>query len=447
MFDFLGAAFVEAEKERKKHPGACFADKDVGGLLALLGDPDKRGESAGYLARLGDLTTRTLDELCFSQRRHERLAGAASVAVLAAEWSQQPGTSEMIRRDPRWAERLTSSVETLARTVHDQRSKYRIEAVQALAWAGTEQAVAHLIDAVRSESQAVSDAAIPALVESGQAAVGPLTGALRADPDWFVRDQAALALGGIKDPSSVGALTGALNDRDRYVRARAAWALGENRDARSVDPLAAALSDEDWFVRARAAGALGEIRSRKAVPALTEALDDADTDVQRAAQSALWRLPGSSPQEIEALKGKAAQIVCEACRKRPADPRAWMPATLRRERATLAVHVPRCKECQEIHAGRREESRGRRSLMGLLVVVLCVGPCLLTNLIYRNTTGSSAIWPGIIAGVVAVIPAFLIGMAIAGKRLGGVGVESVSVSRYPKVKELTAAGWKLVAPR
>ena len=101
--------------------------------------------------------------------------------------------------------------------------------------------------------------------------------------DSSVRQEAAQALGWIKDARSVDPLIAALKDEDSEVREAAARALGQIKDARAVDPLIAALKDEDRLVREIAAGALGEINSRSAAGVLTAALKDKNLEVLAAA--------------------------------------------------------------------------------------------------------------------------------------------------------------------
>jgi len=58
----------------------------------------------------------------------------------------------------------------------------------------------------------------------------------------------------------VDALVIALKDADTDVREQAAFALGQIRDARAIDGLTAALKDASAQVRQQAAFALGQIR-------------------------------------------------------------------------------------------------------------------------------------------------------------------------------------------
>jgi hypothetical protein len=94
------------------------------------------------------------------------------------------------------------------------------------------------------------------------------------DPQGFVRSEAALELGNIKDPRAVDSLIATLEDPEFFVRTAAVEALGKIKDPRAVDPLIASLKDPDANVQGGAAEALGNIKDPRAVgPLLTELKD------------------------------------------------------------------------------------------------------------------------------------------------------------------------------
>jgi len=119
-----------------------------------------------------------------------------------------------------------------------------------------------------------------ALIRIGNPAVGQLSAALLTHPKPNVRRNVAIALGEIKDVTSVESLTAALQkDTEVKVRAVAADALGKLGEKWSGDLLSdaataliEALKDNDQSVRQKAALALGKIKAMKAVPALIEAM-------------------------------------------------------------------------------------------------------------------------------------------------------------------------------
>ena len=149
-----------------------------------------------------------------------------------------------------------------------------------------------------------------------------LAGALREDTAAEVRAEAARVLGGWNHPDAVDALAGALLDADATVRENAAVALGQLKDARAGErllpwasharpavraaalrgmkelriaaaaaPARAALADTDAAVRREAVGVLGWLKSADALPAIARiAADDADPEVRKMARAALARL-------------------------------------------------------------------------------------------------------------------------------------------------------------
>lgn len=74
------------------------------------------------------------------------------------------------------------------------------------------------------------------------------------------REEAAEALGEIRDPRAVDPLIAALNDRNPEVREEAAEALGKIGDPRAVEPLTGLLGDPRREVREKAEKALGRLR-------------------------------------------------------------------------------------------------------------------------------------------------------------------------------------------
>jgi HEAT repeat protein len=120
-------------------------------------------------------------------------------------------------------------------------------------------------------------------------AVDPLIRALK-DSDYFVRQNAAEALGKIGSDKVVGALIRALKDSDSYMRRNAAEALGKIGSDKAVDSLILGLKDSDDFVRRKAAEALIKIGSDKAVDPLILALKDSDGYMRWNATEALGKI-------------------------------------------------------------------------------------------------------------------------------------------------------------
>lgn len=107
--------------------------------------------------------------------------------------------------------------------------------------------------------------------------------------DTAIREDAADALGDLKDGRAVMPLIAALNDAGDFVREAAVEALGEMIDYRAVEPLISALKDRKKNVRRAAVEVLGRSpygEDQAAVP-LSEALSDRSKDVRLAAGIAL----------------------------------------------------------------------------------------------------------------------------------------------------------------
>jgi HEAT repeat protein len=164
-----------------------------------------------------------------------------------------------------------------------------------------------MIAALKDEQYWVRHEAAQALGELGDArAVEPLIAALK-DEYPEVREGAAQALGKIGEPA-VEPLIAALKDEYREVREGVAQALGELGDARAVEPLIAALKDEDSWVRHVAAQGLVKI-GEPAVEPLIAALKDEDSWVRHVAAQGLVKIgePAVEPL-IAALKDEYREV-------------------------------------------------------------------------------------------------------------------------------------------
>ena len=137
------------------------------------------------------------------------------------------------------------------------------------------------------------------------------------DEDWAIREEAAILLGGLKDPRAVCPLVSVLRDRDRSVREaaiRALTSIGEPSvvhlgacladpdlsvqeaasevlasiaDVRVFDPLVGALHSPDWIVRMHAAKALGRIKDPGSIQSLIPLLQDKVKAVREETSTAL----------------------------------------------------------------------------------------------------------------------------------------------------------------
>lgn len=91
--------------------------------------------------------------------------------------------------------------------------------------------------------------------------VDELERALRSDPSYKVRAQAAIVLGNLKDPRGVPLLLRALQDPEASVRVVAASALGKLGDPAALAALRACMSDTELPVRTAAGKAISAIEA------------------------------------------------------------------------------------------------------------------------------------------------------------------------------------------
>ena len=91
--------------------------------------------------------------------------------------------------------------------------------------------------------------------------VDELDRALRSDPSYKVRAQAAIVLGNLKDPRGVPLLLSALHDREASVRAVAASSLGRLGDPSALAALRASMDDAELPVRTAAGRAIAAIEA------------------------------------------------------------------------------------------------------------------------------------------------------------------------------------------
>ena len=186
-------------------------------------------------------------------------------------------------------------------------------------------------EASGQEAYDIRDQAAGALIRLGEPSVKFLIEALK-NRNRYAREQAALALGKIRDARAVEPLLQVLVDENGSGRGEAALALGEIGDTRVVEPLIQALKNEDTGVRKDAVIALGKIRDARAVePLLQVLMDDIDESIRDQAAWALGEIGDVRVVEslIQALEDKARSVhllVAEALSK-IGDTRAILPLT------------------------------------------------------------------------------------------------------------------------
>jgi HEAT repeats len=104
---------------------------------------------------------------------------------------------------------------------------------------------------------------------------------IQIEPDPLVRQSVVRAISEFRTPMAQQVLEAGLADQDEMVRVACCEELGSRGENNSVASLANALrTDKDLDVRLAATEALGNIKTPEAIQALTAALDDRDPALQ-----------------------------------------------------------------------------------------------------------------------------------------------------------------------
>ncbi|HBP90107.1 MAG TPA: HEAT repeat domain-containing protein [Nitrospirales bacterium] len=193
-------------------------------------------------------------------------------------------------------EQVKDEIDIQIDLLNDPEWVVRREAVITLGEMGDERCVEPLVRCLRDGDWQVRDAAVEAIAMIGSPAVDLL---LRYIRDYDARKSVIKALGKINDERvldplismlhndefkddatwalaelgqpAVGRLLECLKNQDEVIRKQAILALGEIKDSSSVDLLIERLQDPDWFIRLSSAAALekiGDPRGREAIKPL-----------------------------------------------------------------------------------------------------------------------------------------------------------------------------------
>jgi HEAT repeat protein len=158
-----------------------------------------------------------------------------------------------------------------------------------LARSRSPEALSKLKAALSDENWYVRGEAARALGQLGDGSVAALLVPLTQDENWFVRDSALEALAAFKASPSFD-VKQMITSPDPYARAKGAAALGALKYSPAIELLMEALSDSDEFVRRAAINSLGMIRAEKAGDSLIALLKDEDPAVRKAAAVALGKI-------------------------------------------------------------------------------------------------------------------------------------------------------------
>ena len=256
-------------------------------------DPQTQEEEPDAVSQ-DEVTDEFVDEVS------ESLLGSDAVATAEAEegaGEEQAGEEQAEEEDPELEEeKVKDEIDIQIGLLQDTDWVVRREAVVTLGEMGDERCVEPIVRTLRDGDWQVREAAVEAIAGVGSPAVELL---LRYVRDWECRKYAIQALGKINDERvldplismlhndefkddstralvelgkpAVPRLIEALTDREEFVRKQAILALGTIKDSEAVDPLIAMLQDQDWMTRLTAAAALekiGDLRGRDAVKPL-----------------------------------------------------------------------------------------------------------------------------------------------------------------------------------
>ncbi len=272
----------------------------VPALIKMLKDKSRgvRSDAAEELAKIGN--PKAIPALIRTWMDNKDTSLSLGAFVIIAK--KNPGNPE-----------IAKAVTILIGVLKESRDVER--AVETLGEIGDPRAIPALINVLSSEYRSAQNKAVDALVKIGNPAIPALTKALK-DRRWRVRRNALSALGYIRSAEAVLGLIGALKSNDPYLRKHALRILGEERDARLVPVFVGVLLDKNEHARQKAAEILGEIGDAGAVPALIEALKDDIWAVRLAAVNALRRIEDAKavPWVIRILKDKNWQVRLAAVR-------------------------------------------------------------------------------------------------------------------------------------
>ena len=185
--------------------------------------------------------------------------------------------------------------------------RFRKVAAASLGFSGKQEAVPHLLDALRDPFTEVLFGSLLSMwrlsLQSSDVQIpsGEVTPFLsHADPG--IRSNAAMVMAHITKKGDGGLflpLTAAMEDNDAKVRVHAAAALGALQDPDAIPFLAQGLADRLSLVRIRSALALGRINDRRALRPLVKHIEDPDVDVAKAVHKSLMHISG---QKIDRIK-------------------------------------------------------------------------------------------------------------------------------------------------
>jgi HEAT repeat protein len=279
----VAAVAGASEREERFIDGALrhTAEPPVAALAAVMGSPkaseDDRARAARLLGALED--------------------PRAAEALLAAVGDGPPAQRDVVVRALAGAPKLDAAALVAAitsggGTVERQADLLRVvpAAVRRAPEAGAPALTALQAELPPARPFEVRARAVMALGALGGPALPVLADVRAGADDPVLRHLAARELATVGGAPALGALRGALADRDPRVRATAAEGLGQARDQSAGPALIAGAKQEPWpFVRRAELEALGRLCGPAAADLLVRAVERDVTEVRRAALVGLAR--------------------------------------------------------------------------------------------------------------------------------------------------------------
>ena len=299
LIEQLAGGLAQQRVTAARELGNRGSRKAVRPLSAALGDDrdEVRLAAAKALGRIGDPRAVVPLVGALSDRHFDIRAGAAWALgrighPLAVEpllgAAQDPHPSVRMEAGKAMSRLGGASVDRLAKVLTARDWKLRLRAVQALGGTRSVRAVEPLLTALADERSEVRMAAGEAIRKIGGTDTTKLLVRRLKNPNWRVREGAAVALGLLRDPAAIGPLENTVTDPQGEVRWAAAGSLCKF-GRKAIDPLAARLAGADPAERLKAAVILGYLRDKRCTKPLIGALGDSDASVRKSAAEALGR--------------------------------------------------------------------------------------------------------------------------------------------------------------
>ena len=269
-------------------------------LKSSAEDPETRETETSLSSSEEETTDEFVDEISNSF-----LEGNVAATADAEQVEGESGEEAEEEEPELEEEKVKDEIDIQIDLLQDPDWVVRREAVVTLGEMADDRCVEPLIRTLRDGDWQVREATVEAIAEVGPPAVELLIRYMR---DWEARKYVIQAMGKINDERvldplvlmlhndefkddatralialgspAVPKLIVALSDREEFVRKQAILALGAIKDPAAVDPLIAMLQNQDWFTRLTAAAALEKVGDPRGRDAIKPLMKDPDIVVR-----------------------------------------------------------------------------------------------------------------------------------------------------------------------